>query len=78
MDKQKITLEVEDISTLLDGLNNAMIAYDDIIWAIYLCCKIPSKLEPLKSLPFEQLRERLKALKDVYEQLIKIEKGEQS
>lgn len=76
MSKQKITLEVEDISTLLDGLNNAMISYNEIVSSIILGCDFPSKLDPLKELTFKQLQERQDALKDLYIQLILIEKGE--
>lgn len=74
INKRKITIEVEDLSTFITGLNNAIIAYNDVVCAIDLCCNVPSALLPLKNIPFEKLRERQKSLKDVYEQLIEIEK----
>ena len=77
MDKQKITIEVGDLTTFITGLNNAIIAYNDVVGAVYFGCGVPSKLEVLKDIPFEKLKERQRSLKDVYEQLIEIEKGEQ-
>lgn len=74
INKRKITIEVEDLSTFITGLNNAIIAYNDVVCAIVLCCDVPLALLPLKNIPFEKLRERQKSLKDVYEQLIEIEK----
>ena len=70
----KITLEVEELKTLVDGLNNAIIAYNEVVMALYLCCEVPSCLAPLKLIPFENLRERQKALGDIYKQLEQIEK----
>ena len=72
----KIEIEVEDLKTLIDGLNNAIISYNEVVMALYLCCEVPSRLAPLKTIPFEDLRERQKALGAIYEQLIQIEKGE--
>ena len=65
----KVTIEVEDLKTLIDGLNNAMVAYNEVVASIYLCCDIPSKMFPLKEIPFENLRKRQMALKNVYEHL---------
>lgn len=74
MNKQKIIIETNDVSTLINGLNNAIIAYNEVVNSIYLGCEIPLKLHPLKNIPFEKLRERQHSLKDVYMQLIEIEK----
>lgn len=57
---------VESNKTLLDGLNNAIIAYDEVIWAIKMCCDIPSRLAGLKSLSEEELDKRRGALVDLY------------
>lgn len=73
MDKQKITIEIDDVSTLIDGLNNAIIAYNEVVGSIMLCCEVPLILSPLKQIPFEKLRERQQCLNDLYKQLIKIE-----
>lgn len=54
-----------------NGLNNAIIAYNDIIFAIEFCCDIPSKLEPLKKLPLEELHARREALMKMYKDLEK-------
>ena len=70
----EIKIKVEDLKTLIDGLNNAIIAYNEIVNSIELYCDIPSKMLPLKKVPLENLRKRQEALKTVYEQLIEIEK----
>lgn len=76
INKQKITIEVENLKTFIDGLNNAIIAYNNIVSAIDLCCEIPSNTLPLKDLPIEELIKRQKVLINVYEQLIEIEKNQ--
>lgn len=68
-----VTIEVKDLKTFINGLNNAIIAYNEVVRVIDLCCDIPSIMLPLKDVPFEDLRNRQKALKDVYEQMIEIE-----
>lgn len=73
----KIELEVNDLKTLIDGLNNAIIAYNEVVVAINLCCDVPSVFEPLKKIPFEILTDRQKALRDIYLQLIQIEESEE-
>ena len=73
MSKQKISIEVEDITTFVTALNNSIIAYNEVVMAIDLCCEIPLVFYPLKKVPIEKLRERQRCLRDVYEQLIKIE-----
>lgn len=62
----KIEIEVEDISLFAKALNNALITYGDVVWGVYLGCEVPSKLEPLKKIPYEELKGRIECLKDVY------------
>lgn len=71
---KKITIEVEDITLFAKALNNAIIAYGDITWGIFLGCEVPDKFAPLKKLPYEELETRMKCLKDVYRQLEDIER----
>ena len=74
----KIEIEVDDISLFADALNNACISYSDVVWGIFIGCEIPSKLEPLKKIPYEDLEKRMKCLKDVYGQVIEIEKKQKN
>ena len=71
----KIELEVDDITLFAGALNNAVATYGNILFAIYFCCDIPTKLEKLKEIPFEVLQKRFDCIKDVYEQVLEIEKS---
>lgn len=72
-----ITITVNDLQTLVDALNNAIIAYKDIRNVIYVCGCYPESLdekwEPLIGDSFETVTEvfdkRLEVLYEVYEQL---------
>ena len=70
---QQITLEVEDVTLFATALNNAVLAYNDIVFGITYECQVSSKFLPLKNLSEEQLFSRLQCLKNVYNQVIKIE-----
>ena len=72
----KITLDIPNIKIFTDGLNNAIIAYGNIVSAIQFGCEIPQKLQLLQTLEDDVLKDRFDCLKDVYKQLIEIEKGE--
>lgn len=69
----KITIEVEDITLFAKALNNAIIAYGDITWGIFLGCEVPDKFAPLKGLPEGELKARVNCLKDVYRQVEELE-----
>ena len=77
----KIELEVDDLTTLIDGLNNAIIALSDIRNGIFLMGGLPSdmspKWNPLVGTSFDDLTkkfdDRLDALKNVYDQLCELE-----
>lgn len=66
-----LNVELNLTTDTFNGLNNAIIAYNDIIFAIEFCCDIPSKLEPLKKLPIEELHARRDALLELYRELEK-------
>ena len=70
----KIEIDVKDITLFACALNNAIAAYGDIIYGIYMCCDIPTRFEKLKDIPYDDLQERFKCLKDVYKQVEEIEK----
>jgi len=64
------TININDLSELIDGLNNAMIAYNDVIGAIQFNCSVSSKYEKLMDLPEEKLRMRFKSVENLYTQLL--------
>lgn len=78
----KIELEIDDLKTTIDGLNNAIIAYNDFIrMPIFFNLekdKLDPKWHPLveeeKSLErTSKIDKRLKSLKSLYEQLVSLE-----
>ncbi len=74
----KLNYTQEELSTLLDALNNGYIALSDAFIAAMLACDYPAKLHPLleDKTPGE-VREmahlRLGALKQLYELLLSYE-----
>lgn len=70
----KITIEVDDVELFAKGLNNAIATYGDILYAVSIGCKVPSRFEVLETIPFENLSARYNCLVDVYEQVEQIEK----
>lgn len=70
----KIEIEVDDITLFASALNNAIVSYGEILFAIYFCCDVPAKLEKLKEIPFEELKKRFDCIKNVYEQVLEIER----
>ena len=71
----KIEIEVPDITTASKAINNATVAYGDIISAIMVGCEVPQRFAPLAQLSDEELRKRFNCLKSIYEQLEEIEKN---
>ena len=71
----KIEIEVPDIKTAADAINNALVAYGDIVWSVVLGCSVPQKLQPLAKLDEKELIKRLDCMKSIYEQLEEIEKN---
>lgn len=72
----KVEIEVENIKTLVDALNNACIAYNDVVFALNMGCNLPiKKLEPLSQLPYEEIKSRQECLMNVYHQLEEIERS---
>ena len=70
----KIVIEINDVELFAKSLNNAVVAYGNIIRAIDLGCQVPLVFEGLKTIPFESLRERYDCLIDVYKQVEQMEK----
>ena len=70
----EIKLQVDDLELFTKALNNALISYNETIWAVTLGCEVPSKLEPLKKISDYELIRRRNCLANVYEQVEKIEK----
>ena len=69
MAKKTITIKIDEET--FNGLNNAVIAYADIVWGIYLGCEVSNKFEPLKSLPEEKLLERKDKVLNFYKEVEK-------
>lgn len=68
----KIKIEVPNLKTLVDALNNSVLVYADVITAIKLGCNpgIRTKLaDALETLPEEELQQRLNTLMGLYIQL---------
>lgn len=69
MAKKTVTIAIDEDT--FSGLNNAVIAYNDIIFAIDFCCDVPSKFEPLKKMSEEQLHARRDGLMQMYKDIEK-------
>ena len=70
----KVELEIEDLKTTIDGLNNAYIVLNDIRTGILLGLEIPEKFNFLKGTALtEKIDPRLLAVRDLYNQLLKYE-----
>lgn len=74
-----ITLHFEtpdDLSVFTSGMNNALIAYHDVINAIKLGCEVPTKWHLFDNPEGEiKLALREKSLIDFYKQLEELENG---
>lgn len=71
----KVEIEIPNIKTAVDAINNAAITYGDIIYTMSLGCTIPKSLEPLTKISEEELTKRFNCLKQIYKQLEEIEKN---
>ena len=72
-----IEIEVDDLTLLINALNNATNAYGDICTSILLGLEpqiISKKYVPFADLPNGELEKRFNVLKDVYLQLENKEK----
>ena len=70
----KLNYTPEELSTLLDGLNNALISLDRNYYAIRLGVddSIPSKLREL-TINEDTMKYRLNAIKELYDYLLTYE-----
>ena len=71
----EIKLQVDDIELFAKALNNAVIAYNEIVWALKLECDVPKKFKSMRTLSEEELDNRINCLKNAYEQVEKIERS---
>lgn len=53
----------------LNQLNNAIIAYSDILFAAELGASLPKKFEKLNTLSFEQIQERKEMLLSIHKKI---------
>ena len=73
----KIEIEVTDIELFAKALNNAFLAYWDIVTAINLGCEPQiraARFLPLGELPDGELKNRLMELENVYDQVLNLER----
>lgn len=74
----KIELEIDDLETTTNAVNNALVAYHDVRNSIFFCCDYDNKWDFLVGDSFDNLTdkidERLKCLHTLYEQLLSIGK----
>ena len=79
MAKIELNYTDEELTTLLNGLNNAYIALKDVYAAGLLGCQVPKVFRPLfEEKTFDQIEEltqlRLGAIEQLYEFLLAYEK----
>lgn len=67
-------IEIEDLKTAIDGLNNAIISYDYNYSAKCFGCDVYP--ENLNKISEDKMLKRLNSLKDIYKQLLIIEENE--
>lgn len=69
----KITIEVSDITQTAIALNNAMVAYGDIISCIELGLPVMEEFRVLEDVDDKVLRNRFECLRSVYKQIEALE-----
>lgn len=72
-----IKIEVSDLELFSKALNNALVAYGDIVYSIGMGLDpqiSSSKFSKLKAPPIEELQARVNELIDVYNQVVEKEK----
>ena len=69
-----VTLEIPDITMAAIAMNNATIAYGNIVYAASLGCSVPKEFEHFKELDEDKLMKRYQRVKSIYEQIEDIER----
>ena len=69
----KYNIDVNDLTNLIDGLNNAILAYKEVIDEMYFGFAVSSKFKEFENIPIENLYKRLDSIKQLYDQLINFE-----
>jgi hypothetical protein len=64
---KKIKIEVEIDETTFNGLNNAVAAYGDLCWNLFLGTQVPTKFEILRQFSDEEMKARFESVKALYE-----------
>lgn len=68
---KKIKIEVEIDETTFKGLNNAVAAYGDICWSLFLGTEVPARFEILRQFSDEEMKARFESVKALYEMIKK-------
>ena len=75
----KLNYTDKELTILLDGLNNAIFAVQDVYAALELGCQVPSVFNDLQKKSFEEINDliaiRRKSLLDLYQTLLRYEAG---
>ena len=75
--KIELNYTQEELSTLLDGLNNAIIAVKHVYNSLKLGCEVPREFDAFEKYSFDELDNlvyySLSALKDLYQYLLRFE-----
>lgn len=75
----KLNYTYDELTTLLDGLNNAILAVQEIYGALQLGCAVPKVFSEFEKKSFEEINElvtiRKGALLDLYQHLLQYEAG---
>ena len=69
-----VTLEIPDITEAAKAMNNATVAYGNVLFSAMLCCQVPKNFEFLCDLSDEELKKRYECVKSIYEQIEDIER----
>ena len=69
----------EELTTLLNGLNNAILAIENVYNALRFGCEVPENLRQLTLWSYDEIYKytafRLAALKDLYQYLLTYERA---
>lgn len=75
----KLNYTYDELTTLLDGLNNAILAVQEVYNALLLGCSMPKVFNDFEKMSFEEIDRfvtiRKGALLDLYQHLLQYEAG---
>ncbi len=69
-----VTIEIPDITAAAKAMNNATIAYGNVLSSAMLGCQVPKEFEFLYDFSDEELKNRYECVKSIYEQIEDMER----